>query len=92
MRSLSKRTRWTPVRSQCSESTDTAAQSGRDDIRAGHSRSCGHEQRHSNGDIDLGATTKPKLTQAQYDAGIAKGHSPAEIAQHYDVSGFKVKK
>jgi hypothetical protein len=39
-----------------------------------------------------GAPAKPQLTQAQYDAGIAKGHNPAEIAQHYDVSGFKVKK
>jgi len=38
------------------------------------------------GDINLG---KPALTQAQYDAGIAKGHSPAEIAKHYDLSQVK---
>lgn len=35
--------------------------------------------------------TKPTLTQAQYDAGIAAGHKPAEIAAHYDVSKVKTK-
>jgi hypothetical protein len=45
--------------------------------------------RDKGGDINLGA--KPVVTQAQYDAGIAKGHSPAEIAQHYDVSKVKTK-
>lgn len=42
----------------------------------------------STGDIDLSA--KPKLNQAQYDAGRAL-HSDAEIATHYDLSGIKRK-
>lgn len=33
--------------------------------------------------------TKPSLTQDQYNAGLAKGHTPAEIAQHYDLSQVK---
>lgn len=35
---------------------------------------------------------KRALTQAQYDAGIARGHSDAEIAQHYDLSNVRRKK
>lgn len=38
-----------------------------------------------------GGGAKPALTQAQYDAGIAAGHKPAEIAAHYDVSKVKTK-
>lgn len=37
------------------------------------------------------AGSKPKLTQAQYDAGRAKGHSQAEIATHYDLTGITAK-
>lgn len=40
----------------------------------------------SSGDVHLG---KPALTQAQYDAGIARGLSKAEIAKHYDLSQVK---
>lgn len=37
------------------------------------------------------ASGKPRLTQAQYDAGRAKGHSQAEIASHYDLTGITAK-
>lgn len=38
-----------------------------------------------------GGGGKPRLTQAQYDAGRKKGHSDAEIASHYDLSGISRK-
>lgn len=38
-----------------------------------------------------GGVSKPRLTQAQYDTGRKKGHSAAEIATHYDLSGVSRK-
>ncbi len=37
------------------------------------------------------APSKPKLTQAQYDAGRARGLSKEKIAEHYDISGVNAK-
>lgn len=45
---------------------------------------------HAKGPTSSGPS-KPKLTQAQYDAGRAKGHSQAEIASHYDLTGITAK-
>lgn len=44
------------------------------------------------GDIHLGKESKPSLSQTEYDAGIAKGHSDAEIASHYDLSAVRRQK
>jgi hypothetical protein len=35
------------------------------------------------------ADAKPKLTQDQFDAGIARGLTKAQIAEHYDLSAVK---
>lgn len=53
-------------------------------------RGYGYKSR-SGGTPAASTGAKPALTQAQYDAGIAAGHKPAEIAAHYDVSKVKTK-